>query len=41
MLSATTKLVKPSDQKPSELETQIAQVITIIKNKYLIFTYWY
>jgi small subunit ribosomal protein S7e len=27
MLSATTKLVKPGDQKPTELETQIAQTL--------------
>jgi small subunit ribosomal protein S7e len=26
-LSATTKLVKPGDQKPTELETQIAQTL--------------
>lgn len=27
MISATTKLVKPGDQKPSELESQIAQTL--------------
>ena len=27
MLTATTKLVKPGDQKPSELETQVAQTL--------------
>jgi len=27
MLSATTKLVKPGDQKPTELETQVAQTL--------------
>ena len=30
MLSATAKLVKSGDQKPTELETQLAQVIFII-----------
>ncbi len=32
MLSATAKLVKSGDQKPTELETQLAQVISKKKN---------
>jgi len=40
MSLSTSKLIKPADQKPTELETQIAQVIVTEPQKKILPKDW-